>query len=99
MLKRLKWIGLGILIAAGGLGWFSYTRHVVRDEDGLRVVRKTKGSFQDIYVDVREWGAFDYLQHEDVRDALARAEAEEVKEKLRETGEKVKQKIDEVLGK
>jgi len=96
-LKTIKWFIIGILVAAVGFGWFAWTRHIVRDEDGLRVVKKTEGSFQNIYVDTTDWGTLDWLNNKTVRDAVARDQFERTKEAATEAAKDVKEKINEAV--
>lgn len=81
-MKAIKFVVAGVVIALLGIGWFTFTRHVVRTKEGVRVVQKTKYGFHDIYVDTTQWGIFDYGTHPEVMAALANDELERGRAKL-----------------
>lgn len=77
----------------------AYTHHVVRSSDGLKIVRKSPGSLDKIYVDMRNWGAVDYIANRDVVLALARAgyqqSREQAEQSLRNSRESVEKSLAE----
>lgn len=52
--------------------------HFVRSEDGWEIFKKEKWGWPDTVVDVRDWTAADWIQHEDLAIAMERAEAEKL---------------------
>ena len=48
--------------------------HLIRARDGLHLVPKTDAQLADTYVDIREFGPRQWLEHPDVVLALQRAE-------------------------
>jgi hypothetical protein len=62
-------------VVVGGVAVFgSLKYHVVRAEDGVHLVAKTTSSFDEIYVDVREFGPKDWTEHKDLAVAMVRAD-------------------------
>lgn len=99
MLKTVKWFVLGIVVCAAVALWFCGTRHVVRSEQGLRVVKKAGFSFEYIYVDQREWGPLDYLSHPVAKAILAEeleASRDAAKQAVEDARREINQGIEEV---
>ncbi len=98
MLKTVKWFALGLVVAAFAVGYFAYTRHIVRTEDGTRIVKKTDNTFEHIYVDSREWGPLDHLSHPAAKalraDDLQRAK-DAAKEAYDDARDQVKKGLDD----
>lgn len=72
MLNFIKGLLVGLIAGWLTLGYFAWSRHVVRTPDGFKVVPKESGSFDRVYVDMRGWGAVDYVQNREVLRALAK---------------------------
>ena len=72
MFNFIKGMLIGLVAGWLTLGYFAWSRHVVRTPEGWRVVAKDAGSFDRVYVDMRAWGALDYMQNREVLRALAR---------------------------
>ncbi|HEY3450358.1 MAG TPA: hypothetical protein VGK67_28650 [Myxococcales bacterium] len=94
--------GFGFL-AAGGL-FAALAFHFLRTPTGLVLARKARLGFQDTYVDVRGWGAVDYLKNPGLAAILAKrgvasalgvpqTPTEKGKKALDEGLEKIQQKL------
>lgn len=68
-------IGTFVLGAAvgGAAVYGSLQYHVVRADDGLHFIRKTNVTFSGVYVDIREFGPQDWLEHPDLAEAVMRS--------------------------
>lgn len=65
--------------AVGGAAVYgSLLYHVVHAEDGMHFISKSSVSFQDIYVDVREFTAQDWIDHPDLASAVMRSGKQEL---------------------
>jgi hypothetical protein len=73
MLNAIKGFLLGFVVGCLSLTAAAYTHHVVRTADGIKVVRKSTGSLDKIFVDTRNWGAVELITNRDVVAALTRA--------------------------
>lgn len=68
-MSRIGALIVGVLLGAGGLyGALNY--HVVRTVAGLEWVPKKASTLTETYVDVRQFGAKDWLEHRDLAKAL-----------------------------
>ena len=85
MFTWLKGFVLGFIAGCLALTGFAWTHHVVRATDGFKVVSKETYSLEKIYVDMRAWGAVDYIQNRDVVQALARAGYQQSRESAEQT--------------
>ncbi|MBI3271031.1 MAG: hypothetical protein HYZ53_18655 [Planctomycetes bacterium] len=94
-MKKIKAFALGLGVAVLALAWFTFTRHVIRTPEGMRVVKRVENGFQNSYVDVRAWGFLDYAAHPEVGKALAVDELERAKAR----GEAAANELEQKLGK
>ena len=71
-MSRLPTLLFGMLL--GGLLMFSALKyHVVRASDGIHFVPKMSSGFEDVYVDVRQFGVTEWEQHRPLAVAMVRA--------------------------
>ncbi len=76
-MKRIKYLLLGMIL--GGAAVFAALKyHVLRTASGFEVVPKVEASLSDTYVDVREFGAGDWTEHEQLVAAILRADREDI---------------------
>ena len=69
---RLQSFLVGVVI--GGAAVFGALKfHVVRADDGVHFVPKAAPGFQDVYVDIRKFGAQDWDKHRGLALALVQA--------------------------
>ena len=68
---------LGVIVGAGAV-YGSLKYHVVHAEDGMHLIPKVSSSFDEIYVDVREFGPTDWSEHKSLAVALVQADKEDV---------------------
>jgi Fe-S cluster biosynthesis and repair protein YggX len=64
-MKRLVWLAIGMVL--GGLlvtGSLKY--HVLRTKDGMTLVPKREISFEDAYVDIRQFGVTEWAKHQNL---------------------------------
>lgn len=64
------------LIVGGGLVYGSEHYHVLRSNDGLHLIPKLTATFSDTYVDIRDFDAGDWAEHETLAAAILRADKE-----------------------
>lgn len=70
-----RWTTFLAGVAAGALLLYCVLHfHVVNTSDGLHLVPKTEARLAGTYVDIREFGPRQWLEHPDVLLALQRAE-------------------------
>ena len=68
-----KWIIGVILLAIISLAaWFAGNYVIVRTDEEILTLPKEKFEFSTIYVDVREWGLLEYINHPDILKGLVR---------------------------
>lgn len=97
MLRSLKWFVLGLLVMAAAGGWLTYTRYVVKTEDGYRIVPKRQPSFQTVYVDTTKWGPLDWLANTEISDAILQDKLERAKRGLDRQTQEMKDAWDKGL--
>lgn len=66
---------IGVVMGAA-LSWGALTHHVLRTKDGFAVAPKINPSFSETYVDIREFGASDWLEHKTLLAAIVKAKKE-----------------------
>jgi hypothetical protein len=72
---RLNAFLVGVIVGGGAVfGALKY--HVVRSEDGLHLVPKVSSSFEEVYVDVRQFGPSEWTEHKSLAVALLQADKE-----------------------
>lgn len=71
-MKRLTTFIMG-MITGGLLFWGALSYHLVRAQDGIHVVPKVQSTLADTYVDIRQFGPAEWIQHADVAQALQAA--------------------------
>jgi hypothetical protein len=72
---RLGSFVFGVVVGAG-LVFGSLKYHAVRAVDGVHVVPKISASFEDAYVDIRQFGPTDWDHHRTLAAALVKADKE-----------------------
>ncbi len=70
MFGRINFFLFGLVIG-GAVVYGGQRYHVVRTNDGLELVPKITSSFEDTYVDVRNFGVADWTNHKMLAAALA----------------------------
>jgi hypothetical protein len=65
----------GVAVGAG-LVFGALKYHVLRAPDGLHVVPKVSSSFEDAYVDIRQFGPSDWNEHRTLTASLIKANKE-----------------------
>ena len=66
------------MAVGGALVYGSLTHHVLRTENGLTTVPKLQPSFEEIYLDVRQYSISDWARHKAVAAAIVSAHKEEI---------------------
>lgn len=74
-MARLGSFAFGVFVGAG-LVFGSLKYHAVRAADGVHVVPKISASFEDAYVDIREFGPLDWDSHRTLAAALVKDDKE-----------------------
>lgn len=97
MLNLIKGFVLGFLAGCLTLLGCAYTHHIVRTAEGFKVVSKSPGSLDKIYVDTRSWGAVDYISNRDVVQALARAGYEQSRQQAEQSLKNSRDTIEKAL--
>ncbi len=72
---RLGSFVFGVAVGAG-LVYGSLRFHAVRAADGVHVVPKLAATFEDAYVDIRQFGPADWDRHRSLAAALVKADKE-----------------------
>jgi hypothetical protein len=72
---RISMFLLGVVVGAGAV-FGSLKYHVVHAEDGVHLVPKISSNFDEIYVDVRDFGPTDWDEHKSLAVALVKADKE-----------------------
>jgi hypothetical protein len=62
-------MGLGFVLAVGAMRY-----HLVRAADGMHLVPKRTANLKEAYVDIREFDAVAWTEHEDLAFALVEAD-------------------------
>lgn len=71
-MSRISALIVGVVLGAGGLyGALNY--HIVRTAAGLEAVPKESATLAETYVDVRQFGAGDWLEHRELAKAIVDA--------------------------
>lgn len=102
LIKKIKrgillLIILPVIAAAGGAAWYIGGHTLVRTEKEFVFIEKEKMSFENNYVDVRKWTIFDYLNHQEITQALIEKGYSDLKKQMEQSD--VKTKIDETVQK
>lgn len=71
-MKRLSTFIMG-MITGGLLFWGALSYHVIQAPDGMHLIPKSQSTLTDTYVDIRNFGPADWLNHADVAQALQAA--------------------------
>ena len=74
-MSRLAFFVLGLLVG-GALVYGAERYHVLRTKGGFETVPKLSASFNDTYVDVREFTASDWADHQGLAADVLRAHKE-----------------------
>jgi hypothetical protein len=109
MINMLKGFVAGLVMGWVLLLLLAWNRHIVRTPEGHLLVPRGAGGFEDIYVDVRDWGPIDYLRNQDFTEALARhgyegakksaqVKVDEVLDQAEQKVDAAKKKINDLLG-
>ena len=77
MFSRVGFFVFGF-IAGGVTIMCAQKYHVVKAEDGTHLVPKMGATFSETYIDVREFGHQDWLEHPSLAAALVRADKSHV---------------------
>ncbi|MGC9327565.1 MAG: hypothetical protein ACP5I1_08020 [Candidatus Hinthialibacter sp.] len=85
-----------ILIIAGG-AWFIANHTIIKTDKEYVFAKKESMSFENNYVDVREWGVSEYIEHPEIAQALIEAGYQDIQESLENS--EVKAKVDEAIEK
>lgn len=65
-----KVVLVGLVLAGIGASVACGTNYVVRSPDGIHLIAKSEFSFSPTYVDVRSWGAVDFVRAPRLKQAL-----------------------------
>jgi Fe-S cluster biosynthesis and repair protein YggX len=76
-MKRLTYLAIGMIVG-GLLVTASLKYHVLRTSEGFTMVPKTSNTFQDAYVDVRQFGVADWASHQSLTLAIIQAKKESI---------------------
>ena len=74
---RLGSFLFGVAVGAG-LVFGSLKYHVLRAQDGLHVVPKVTSTFEDAYVDIRQFGPSEWNEHRTLVAGLIKANKEDL---------------------
>ena len=74
---RLGTFLFGVAVGAG-LVFGSLKYHVLRAHDGMHLVPKVSSTFEDAYVDIRQFGPSDWSQHRTLTASLIKANKEDL---------------------
>jgi hypothetical protein len=76
-MSRLGALVLGVLVGAAGVyGLLHY--HVLRTADGYELVPKLSTTFSDTYVDTRQFGVSDWMEHKELAQAVMKADKQDL---------------------
>ena len=76
-MKRITYLMAGMILG-GLLVVISLKYHVVRTNDGFTFIPKQSNSFENAYVDVREFGLADWAEHQSLAIAIVQAKKEHI---------------------
>ena len=76
-MSRLGALILGVMVGAGGV-YGSLNYHVVRNADGYNMVRKLETTFEETYIDARQFGVSDWFEHPQVVKAIVKADKKDL---------------------
>jgi hypothetical protein len=76
-MSRLFVFIVGIVVGAG-LIYAALTHHFVRTSSGWQIVPKTSATFDDFYVDVREFDVSNWSEHRELVAAIIKAEKSQI---------------------
>jgi hypothetical protein len=79
MFSTLKGFVMGVFVTSIAFIGGAFTHHVVRSQEGIKLVPRVEYAFLNIYVDVRNWGPADYWQHPEIAKALAQSGLKDAK--------------------
>ena len=82
---------LGALLLYGALHY-----HLVHAADGLHLIRKSDATLSQTYVDIRAFGARDWLEHPELAAAIVEADQEELLRSA--TDQTLRNSLDRLLG-
>jgi hypothetical protein len=66
------------LILGGAAVFLGLKYHVVRADDGLHLIPKTQAAFQDVYIDIRQFGLAEWTEHPALAAAILQADKGEL---------------------
>jgi hypothetical protein len=71
-MSRLSYMVVGVLIGAG-LVYGALNYHVLRTTEGVEFVPKLAATFDETYLDVRQFGVSDWADHEQLARAVVKS--------------------------
>lgn len=71
-MHRISWFVAGFVLGIAALLTVQ-KYHIVRADDGLHFVSRVSAGYDDIYVDIREFGVTDWDRHQSVAMAIMRS--------------------------
>ncbi|MBN2329445.1 MAG: hypothetical protein JXR73_20055 [Candidatus Omnitrophica bacterium] len=86
----LQFFSVVLILIIGGAVWFIASHTIVQTEKEYIFAKKESWSFENNYVDVREWSLFDYLEHPEIAAALIEAGYKDIQESLENSEEKAR---------
>ncbi|MCB1043218.1 MAG: hypothetical protein KDC35_09775 [Acidobacteria bacterium] len=89
-----KFIALTVLLLAIAVFFGNY--HVVRDKQGLQLVKKSEFGFKETWLDTRDWSPLDYIKHADVSKELAKKHWSDLKRQFESGWDTVTKKFEDV---
>jgi hypothetical protein len=74
-MSRVGALVLGILVGAAGV-YTSLHYHVLRTDEGYEFIPKSSTTFSQTYVDTRQFGVSDWMEHKELAQAVMSAKKE-----------------------
>lgn len=76
-MNRLSWLFMGVVLG-GGLVYGSLNYHVLRTDKGVEFVPKASATFEETYLDIRNFGVSNWAEHDKVAQAVVKAGKEDL---------------------
>jgi len=76
-MKRISWFIAGC-VAGGAFMYAGITHHLLGTSSGWELVPKSSATFDDSFLDVREFGLSDWAEHRELVAAIIKAEKEKI---------------------